>query len=163
MRRREELLPRFTAYYIQLRALPRRVRRALQRQWHLPLAGVALMLALGQSPALAATIPVGGSCTLVDAITAANTDTATGGCLAGNGADTIVLPAGSTQTLTSVHNSTYGPTGLPVISSVITIEGQGSTITRASGAPEFRLLAVSSTGELTLQETTVSGGSVLWS
>ena len=58
-RRREELLHRFTAYYIQLRALPRRVRRALQRQWHLPLAGVALMLALGQSPALAATIPVG--------------------------------------------------------------------------------------------------------
>ena len=103
LRRREELLPRFTAYYIQLRALPRRVRRALQRQWHLPLAGVALMLALGQSPALAATIPVGGSCTLVDAITAANTDTATGGCPAGNGADTIVLPAGSTQTLTSVQ------------------------------------------------------------
>ena len=80
MRCREELLPRFTAYYIQLRALPRRVRRALQRQWHLPLAGVALMLALGQSPALAATIPVGGACTLGDAITAANTDTATGGC-----------------------------------------------------------------------------------
>ena len=158
LRRREELLHRFTAYYIQLRALPRRVRRALQRQWHLPLAGVALMLALGQSPALAATIPVGGSCTLVDAITAANTDSATGGCPAGNGADTIVLPVGSTQTLTSVHNSTYGPTGLPVISSVMTIVGQGSTIRRASGAPEFRLLAVSSTGELTLQETTVSGG-----
>ena len=50
MRRRDELLPRFAAYYTQLRALPRRVRRALQRQWHLPLAGVALMLALGQSP-----------------------------------------------------------------------------------------------------------------
>ena len=56
------------------------------------------------------------------------------------------------------NNSTYGPTGLPVISSVLTIVGQGSTITRASGAPEFRLLAVSSTGDLTLQETTVSGG-----
>ena len=92
LRRRDELLPRFTAYYIYLRALPRRVRRALQRQWHLPLAGVALMLALGQSPALAATIPVNASCTLVNAITAANTDTATGGCPAGNGADTIVLP-----------------------------------------------------------------------
>ena len=161
MRRRDELLPRFAAYYTYLRALPRRVRRALQRQWRLPLAGVALMLALGQSPGLAATIPVGGSCTLVDAITAANTDTATGGCPAGSGADTIVLPAGSTQTLTSVNNNTYGPTGLPVISSVITIAGQGSTITRASGAPEFRLLAVNSTGDLTLQETTVSGGSCL--
>jgi hypothetical protein len=156
--RRHELLPRFAAYYTQLRGLPRRVRRTLQRQWRLPLAGVALLLALGQSPGLAATIPVSTGCTLVDAITAANTDTATGGCPAGNGADTIVLPAGSTQMLTSVNNETYGPTGLPVISSVITIAGQESTIARASGAPDFRLFAVSNTGELTLQETTVSGG-----
>ena len=153
-----ELLSRFAAVYTQLRALPRRVRRALQRQWRLPLAGIALMLALGQQPGLAATIPVGGACTLVDAITAANTDTATGGCPAGSGADTIVLPAGSTQTLTEVNNDTYGPTGLPVISGVMTIAGQGSTIVRDSGAPEFRIVAVNGTGELTLQETTVSGG-----
>jgi hypothetical protein len=158
VRRQPELLPRFAAYYTHLRALPRRVRRALQRQWRLPLAGVALLLALGQSPGLAATIPVGGTCTLVDALTAANTDTATGGCPAGSGADTLVLPAGSTQTLTAVNNETYGPTGLPVVSSVITIAGNGSTIVRESSAPEFRLLAVRSTGELTLQETTVSGG-----
>jgi hypothetical protein len=130
----------------------------LQRQWHLPLIGLALILALGQQPALAATIAVGDACTLVEAITAANTDTATGGCPAGSGADTIVLPAGSTQTLTEVNNETYGPTGLPVISSVVTIEGQRSTIVRDSEAPEFRILAVDSRGELTLQETTVSGG-----
>jgi hypothetical protein len=109
VRHRPELLPRFAVYYTQLRALPRRVRRALQRQWRLPLAGIALLLALGQQPVQAATIPVGGACTLVDAITAANTDTATGGCPAGSGADTILLPAGSTQTLTEVNNSTYGP------------------------------------------------------
>ena len=48
---RHALHSRFTAYHTQLRALPRRVRRALQRQWRLPLAGIALMLALGQSPA----------------------------------------------------------------------------------------------------------------
>jgi hypothetical protein len=155
-----ELHSRFTAYDTRLRALPRRARRALQRLWRLPLAGIALMLALGQQPVQAATIAVGGSCTLVDAITAANTDTATGGCPAGNGADTIVLPAGSTQTLTHVNNSTYGPAGLPVISSVVTIAGQGSTIVRDSGALEFRIFAVNSTGDLTLQETTVSGGSV---
>jgi hypothetical protein len=159
LRHRSELLPCFAASYTQLRALPRRVRRALQRQWRLPLAGVALLLALGQHPALAATIPVGGACTLIDAIIAANTDTATGGCPAGSRADTIMLPAGSTQTLTEVHNSTYGPTGLPVITSTITIVGNGSTIARASGAPDFfRILAVSSTGQLTVQETTVSGG-----
>jgi hypothetical protein len=32
VRHRPELLPRFAVYYTQLRALPRRVRRALQRQ-----------------------------------------------------------------------------------------------------------------------------------
>jgi hypothetical protein len=154
----DDLLSRFAAYYIQLRALPRRVRRALQRHWRLPLAGVALMLALGQSPAIAATIPVGGNCTLIDAITAANTDSATGGCPAGNGADTIVLPQGSTHTLTAVHNDTYGSTGLPVINSAIMIEGQGSVITRENAAPDFRILAVNSTGHLTFNETTVTGG-----
>ena len=73
-----------------------------------------------------------------------------------------MLPAGSTQTLTEVHNSTYGRTGLPVIRSVITIAGQGSTITRDSEAPEFRIMAVGRTGELALQETTVSGGHLGW-
>jgi hypothetical protein len=70
---------------------------------------------------LAATITVSGGCSLINAITAANLDTATGGCPAGSGADTIVLPAGSTQTLTAVNNSTFGPTGLPVVSSKVTI------------------------------------------
>ena len=32
-----------------------------------------------------------GTCELADAITAANTDTATNGCTAGSGADTITL------------------------------------------------------------------------
>ena len=96
LQRRQELLPRFGACYTQLRALPRRVRRALQRKWKHSLAGIALLLALGQEPALAATINVSGGCSLINAITAANTDTATGGCPKGSGADTIRLPAGST-------------------------------------------------------------------
>ena len=83
--RQPELPPRFAAYYTQLRALPRRVRRALQRQWRLPLAGIALGLALGQLPVQAATIEVSDTCTLVDAIQAANRDTARGGCPAGSG------------------------------------------------------------------------------
>jgi hypothetical protein len=149
MRDRSELTRRFTACYIELRALPRRVRRALQRQWRLPLAGVALMLVLGQEPAEAATIQVGPKCTLVDAITAANTDRATGGCPAGQRADRIVLPAGSTQNLS---------TALPTINSAITIVGRGSTIRRAPGAlGEFRLIGVNAAGKLTLQGTTLSG------
>ncbi|HKF95698.1 MAG TPA: hypothetical protein VKB96_14105 [Gammaproteobacteria bacterium] len=54
LQRESELLPRFAEHYQQLRALRRRVRRSLQRQWKRSLAGVALLLALGQAPALAA-------------------------------------------------------------------------------------------------------------
>jgi hypothetical protein len=117
--REGELRPRFAAHYQQLRALRRRVRRSLQRQCKRSLAGVALLLALGQAPALAATLNVGGTCTLIRAIVAANNNTtASGNCRKGSGADTIVLPLHSTQTLTTVNNTVDGPTGLPVIRSV---------------------------------------------
>ena len=60
------------------------------------MATVALLLALAQAPAFAATIQVDGNvCTLVAAITAANSDNPVGGCTAGSSAD-IDLPAGST-------------------------------------------------------------------
>ncbi len=153
------LWPRFAEYYQGLTRLPRRLRRALQRRWRRSLGGIALLCALGQAPALAATINVDGtSCTLIDAITAANNNTPAGGCTAGSGADTLVLPAQSTHTLVTVNNTTNGPTGLPLITSELTIEGNLSTITRDSSAPEFRILAVAATGNLTLKDTFVSGG-----
>ncbi len=153
------LRPRFIAYHRRFARLPRKARRALQRQSRRSLAGLALWCALGQIPAaLAAQIDVGGGCTLVDAITAANRDTPTGGCPAGGGADTLILPAGSNQTPSSVDNDTYGPTGLPLITSAIVIDGNGSTIGRVPATPDFRILAIGSGGDLTLQETTVTGG-----
>ena len=157
-----ELLPRFAEQYQRLKALPRHVRRGLQRKWKQSLAGVALLLALGQASALAATINVGGGCSLLDAITAANTDNEIGLCKAGNGKDTIVLTAGSTHTLTTVNNTSFGPTGLPVVTSTITIAGNGSTIARSqvTGTPEFRPLMVGSTGALTLRGLTLTGGDV---
>ena len=126
-----ELLPCFVDHYHSLKALPRRMRRALQRQWRRSLAGLALLLVLGQAPALAATINVTGGCTLVRAIVAANNDTtASGNCTKGSGADKIVLPRNSTERLTVVNNTPYGPTGLPVIRSNITIAGNNSIIRR---------------------------------
>jgi predicted outer membrane repeat protein len=121
---------------------------------------LALLLALGQVPALAATINVQGGCTLVDAITSANEDTAVGACTKGSGADTLVLPANSTQTLDTVNTYTYdqgGATGLPEITSTITIQGNGATIERAANAPDFRIFSVFR-GNLILQQTTISGG-----
>ena len=153
-----DLYPRYSDYYRQLSQLPRRVRRGLQRQWKRSLSALALLLALGQAPALAATINVDGTnCTLADAIHSANTNAAVGGCTAGSGADRLVLAPKSTHTLTTVEDTTYGDTGLPLVTSTITIAGHKSTIERGAGAPEFRLVAVSRTGKLTLEKLTVSG------
>ena len=102
--------------------------------------GVALSVLLASStPVLAAPIVVdstsgannvAGSCTLRDAITSANSDTAVGGCTAGSGSDTISLPAGVTITLTEMDNYTNGANGLPAIASSIIIEGNGAIIAR---------------------------------
>ncbi|MGQ0621752.1 MAG: choice-of-anchor Q domain-containing protein [Panacagrimonas sp.] len=110
--------------------------------------------------ALARNIRVTGGCTLADAITAANTDRRTGGCRPGSGPDTLILPRGSILTLSAVNSNSedYGPTGLPVISSDITLRGSGSSIVRSPGAANFRLLAVSFAGTLNVQRTTLSGG-----
>src|SRR5262245_48307603 len=82
MQQRQTLLPRFATAYGYLRALPRRLRRRLQRHGKQSLAGVALLLALGGSKVWADTINVDGTtCTLLNALTTANTDTDTGGCV----------------------------------------------------------------------------------
>src|SRR5262245_9216050 len=163
MQQRQTLFPRFAAAYRQLRALPQRMRRRLQRRYRHSLAGVALLMTLGVSAVLAYTITVDGTtCTLINAITTANSDTDTGGCVqtpaATAGADTVVLQPSSAHTLTATNNNTYGANGLPVVISEMTIEGNTSTITRDSGAENFRILAVSGTGKLTLKATTISGG-----
>ena len=97
-------------------------------------------------------------CTLVDAITAANTDQRTAGCLTGSGADTITLPAGSTQTLTVGPLQLLRADRLPVITSAIVIDGNGSTIAARPAAPAVSHPRRGFGGDLTLQETTVTGG-----
>jgi hypothetical protein len=195
--RESELCARFAACYAELRALPRGARRALQRRiarsnelaailpeylrrggrrlqhrmaWSL--AGAALLLALGQGMATAATITVttnnpnviaDGQCSLIEAIWNANNDATTfPDCAAGSGADTIVLP-NANVILSAVDNNSAGPTGLPLITSQITIEGNGATIARQESAPAFGLISVNVSvsgkfGNLTLQNLTLSGG-----
>lgn len=62
--------------------------------------------------------PSPAQCNLRNAIIAANTDSAVGGCTAGKGADTIIVPAGEHN----IHNS--------VFSSTITIAGEGVNVTK---------------------------------
>lgn len=182
-----QLFPRFASYYARLRSLPRGTRRAIERrlkrryarrgapEWQprlaATLAGAALLLALGQGASEAATINVtpktppgindgDGNCSLAEAIINANNGGATyADCEPGSGSgDTIVLPPKGTFTLTAVDNDDFGDTGLPVINTSITIQGNGSKIVRSKNAAGFRLIAVSASGDLTLENVTLSGG-----
>ncbi|HEY1267094.1 MAG TPA: hypothetical protein VGH16_07540 [Candidatus Binatia bacterium] len=185
--RGSEIFPQFVKFYTELGSLPRNARRALQRrlasarefdtippEWRRRLAGsiagAALLLALGQgtAQAVAFTINVSpktppgiiadGKCSLIEAIVNANNGAQTHpDCDTGGGYTNIILPPGF-QTLRSPYPGNYADTGLPVILSHITIEGNGAKIVRAKGATEFRIFAVGETGNLTLKNTTVSGG-----
>ncbi len=95
----------------------------------------------------AADINVGEGCFFADAITAANNDEAVSGCPAGDGADTISLS--SDITLNTV---------LPHVTTEITIEGGGFTI---SGNNRYRIFAVNG-GNLTVNNLTMIKGNADW-
>ena len=91
----------------------------------------------------AVSISVSSTCSLANAITAANTDTETNGCTAGSGADTITL--GVNITLAAE---------LPQITTDITIEGASYKI---DGNGEYRIFHVIG-GDLTINNITLTGG-----
>jgi hypothetical protein len=119
--------------------------------WH-----VAAVAALGLALALPLTVQAktfhcgaGDVQCLIDAINEAN---------ANGQKNTIRLEAG-TYTLTAVDNFTFGRNGLPVITSTLTITGQGAETTiieRDASAPFFRIL--NNAGTLTLKRLTLRGG-----
>ena len=136
-----------------MKSTPRRP-GPLQRTTRITL---AVLLVLSH-PLWAATIIVDEtSCTLVDAITAANTDAAVGGCAAGSGADTIELT--TDVTLTDL-NSYYwhSDNGLPVVESEITMAGGGFTIERDASAPSFLFFVVAVSGTITLNDIALRNG-----
>ena len=92
----------------------------------------------------AADITVADDCTLADAIEAANTDTAVGGCPAGDGADTISLSADI-----KLAEAT------PLITTEIVIAGNGHTI---DGAGEFEIFRVGEEGKLDVSGLTFTNG-----
>ena len=98
------------------------------------------------------------ACSLQEAIYSANLDAnlapdpadpggvgfVTTGCTPGDGADTIVLPAGAifsiARPVDDIDNP-VGPTGTPVIYSTIVIEGNGAILQR-TGTDPYRAFAV---------------------
>ena len=91
----------------------------------------------------AADIEVGASCSLADAITAANTDAAVGGCPAGDGADTISLSGNITL-----------DDELPDIETELSVNGNGF---RIDGAGKYRIFYVNQSA-LTLKDVTLQSG-----
>lgn len=132
---------------------------------------LVLLLAAGLEPDNTINVAAGevsvhdnNRCSLIEAIRNAN-NTENGlvydDCAAGNpgGADTIILPAGSSFQLTEVFGTgEYGPHGLPWVGSAVTIQGNGAMIWRNDSYAGFRVFSVGPLGNLTLNKLVVTGG-----
>jgi hypothetical protein len=105
------------------------------------------------------TVAAGDTATLISDITASN---------AAGGPNTINLTP-STYTFTSANNYWYGPNALPPITTRVTINGNGATLTRSSSLPQttagslrfFYISAGPATGApgtLFLENLTLSNG-----
>ncbi len=116
------------------------------------------LLILPVSQALAETIDVDATCSLDQAIRSANDNSVHGGCKPGDapdrddpekdGADTIILSGDIALSATPAD-----------ITSIITIEGGGFTISGDGGTRKVRVLSVASSGDLTINNLTVANGS----
>lgn len=98
------------------------------------------------SAACTVTVAAGDAAGLVAAITTANS---TPGSV-----DVICLAASSTYTFTSAAQGV----ALPIIISPVTIIGNGATLERGNGTPNFRLFTVAAGGNLTLEGVTLRNG-----
>lgn len=107
-------------------------------------------------------IAADGQCSLIEALeNAVNQAQTHADCEAGGASGaTLLLAEESLYSLTELHNTAAGPSGLPSLSGTIVIEGNGATIEREPGAPLFRLLHVAAGGEVTVENLTLLRGSL---
>ncbi len=147
-------------------------------KWGFAILLIALFTTLQPAPAAhAATISVNstddviaddGQCTLREAITAANTDTASGSsaneCISGNGDDIITFSsAGTTLSLTGTENAANGndnTVGDLDIDSNITISGNGAGVTIIDGGDIDRVLHTHGTAIVNLNNLTIQNGQI---
>lgn len=126
--------------------------------------GVVLPLLLLQGGASASTIQVPGfsGCQLWHAIRAANLNWPVGNCNAGDDADDggDIIELQNSVVLNAVKDTTENRSGLPLVTSKITVDGNGHEIVRNPSARRFRLIAVGSSGDLTLNNLSLRNGRV---
>jgi CSLREA domain-containing protein len=103
----------------------------------------------------------GANCSLREAIRAANTDAAFGGCPAGSGADTIFLPAGTYTLTIAGANEDLNATGDLDITGTLTLNGAAMATTIINANAIDRALHVPTAGmTVTLLNLTVRNGRV---
>jgi hypothetical protein len=91
-----------------------------------------------------------GICVLRDAITAANTKTATNGCVAGTGSDTINFSVAGTITLASTLPQITDPS--------LTINGPASPGITISGDNRVEVMTIATGGKVAVNNVTISDG-----
>lgn len=102
-------------------------------------------------------------CSLREAMLLGNGAAANSDCAAtidGNATFSIHLPDTATFSVTDGPYDADGPNGLPDVTGNYVIEGHGANITRSTdiGTPQFRLLHIAASGELTLRDVVISNG-----
>jgi CSLREA domain-containing protein len=103
-------------------------------------------------------IAAGGDCTLREAILAANTQTARGGCAAGSGADAIVLAVPRVTLALAGSGEDGDLTGDLDVTGVVTITGAaGGTVIDGAGLLD-RVFDIRSSAQATVTNVTITGG-----
>ena len=103
-------------------------------------------------------------CCLRDAISAANTGAVVGACDGSAGGPYILELTDTSHSLVYEFNVIdNNSNGLPIITSDITINGHGGTISRShlESTPNFRLFEVATTGTLHLNDVTIRDGGIV--
>jgi hypothetical protein len=125
---------------------------------------ISFLMLLCAQPMHAAVIEISGDCELSNAIIAANIDAVSGGCVAGNGADTLlVMEVGKVITVDQGSFDSIIQSGMrtafPPINSELTIQGNGLHIIADTDQQFFRIFEFfsSSSERFTLLDTRISG------
>jgi CSLREA domain-containing protein len=99
-----------------------------------------------------------GTCSLREAVQAANTDAAVNECGAGSGADTVVLPAGTFALTRAGAAEDANVTGDLDVLADLTLQGAGAGRTTLDGNGLDRVLDVAAGKSLAIERLTVTGG-----
>ncbi len=125
---------------------------------------VCCMVGNAEAATITVTIPddtvvANGSCSLREAITAANTDSAFMGCAAGNGADVILLSAEEYRLDIAGNGEDANASGDLDIRSDMTVLGAGADVTRIRGDRVDRVFDIAGpAGFVTLEGLTIRNG-----